>query len=88
MKVSKGDKLPEVGTVSIDFLPGLMQQLVNAGSPGREIDQAGLNFIEVSSSEISSQRDALFRRSGTLPPKPQRNRLAILPCRQAANCKA
>jgi hypothetical protein len=45
MKVSKGDKLPEVGTVSIDFLPGLMQQLANAGSPGREIDQAGLNFI-------------------------------------------
>ena len=72
-----------LGTVSIDFLQGLMQQLVNAGSPGREIDQAGLNFIEVSSSEISSQGDALFRRSGTLPPKPQRSRSAILPWRQA-----
>ena len=34
-----------LGTVSIDFLQGLMQQLANAGSPGREIDQAGLNFI-------------------------------------------
>jgi hypothetical protein len=74
-----------LGTVSIDFLQGL-QPLANAGSPGREIDQAGLNFIEVSSSEISSQRDALFRRSGPLPSKPQRNRSAILSCRQAANC--
>jgi hypothetical protein len=63
MKVTKGDKLPEVapdhpdwplgsmllmealGTVSIDFLQGLMQQLANAGSPSREIDQAGLNFM-------------------------------------------
>ena len=59
MKVTKGDKLPEVapdhpdwplGSMllmealgSIDFLQ--VQQLANAGSPGREIDQAGLNFI-------------------------------------------
>ena len=57
--------------VSIDFLQGLMQQLANAGSPGREIDQAGFNFIEVSSSAISSQRDVLFRGSGgTLPKLP------------------
>ncbi len=34
-----------LGTLSIDFLQGLPQQLANAGSPGREIDHAGLNFI-------------------------------------------
>ena len=55
MKVTKGDKLAEVAPDhpdwrlgcmllmealgSIDFLQSLMQQLANAGSPGREIDQ-------------------------------------------------
>jgi hypothetical protein len=34
-----------LGTVSADFLNGLLQQLANAGSQGRELDESGLNFM-------------------------------------------
>ena len=34
-----------LGTVSTDFVHGLVNQLANAGSQGRKIDEAGLNFM-------------------------------------------
>jgi len=34
-----------LGTVSSDFVHGLLSQLANAGSQGRAIDEAGLNFM-------------------------------------------
>jgi len=34
-----------LGTVSFDFVHGLLSQLANAGLQGREIDEAGLNFM-------------------------------------------
>jgi hypothetical protein len=34
-----------LGTVSIDFVNGLLTQLANAGSSGDEIDEAGINFL-------------------------------------------
>jgi hypothetical protein len=34
-----------LGTTSIDFVIGLLTQLANVGSSGREIDEGGLNFM-------------------------------------------
>jgi len=34
-----------VGTVSVDFMGGLLNQLANAGSHGPQIDEGGLNFM-------------------------------------------
>ncbi len=34
-----------LGTTSVDFLDGLLKQLVNAGSRGSEMDVDGLNFM-------------------------------------------
>ena len=34
-----------LGTSDTDFLNGLLRQLVNAGSPGQEADEEGLNFM-------------------------------------------
>ncbi len=34
-----------VGTTNVDFLEGLLRQLVNAGSQGSEVDVDGLNFM-------------------------------------------
>ncbi len=34
-----------IGTTDGDFLNGLLRQLVNAGSQGGEVDEAGLNFM-------------------------------------------
>lgn len=34
-----------LGTASYDFVNGLLSQLANAGSQGREIDEDGLNFM-------------------------------------------
>ena len=34
-----------VGTTNVDFLDGLLKQLVNAGSQGSEVDVDGLNFM-------------------------------------------
>jgi hypothetical protein len=34
-----------VGTVSVDFMGGLLNQLANAGSHGHQIDEGGLNFM-------------------------------------------
>ena len=34
-----------LGTVSVDFMNGLLSQLANAGSHGRQVDEDGLNFM-------------------------------------------
>jgi hypothetical protein len=34
-----------LGTVSVDFMSGLLNQLANAGSHGPQIDEGGLNFM-------------------------------------------
>jgi hypothetical protein len=34
-----------LGTVSLDFMNGLLSQLANAGSRGRQVDEAALNFM-------------------------------------------
>jgi hypothetical protein len=34
-----------LGTVSVDFMNGLLRQLANAGSHGRQIDEDALNFM-------------------------------------------
>jgi hypothetical protein len=34
-----------IGTTSPDFLAGLVTQLANAGSKGKNLDQAGINFM-------------------------------------------
>jgi len=34
-----------IGTVSADFMNGLLRQLANAGSHGRQIDEDALNFM-------------------------------------------
>jgi hypothetical protein len=34
-----------LGTADIDFVNGLLEQLANAGSQGRQIDEGGLNFM-------------------------------------------
>jgi hypothetical protein len=34
-----------LGTVSTDFVCGLLSQLANAGSPGRDINENGMNFM-------------------------------------------
>jgi hypothetical protein len=34
-----------LGTVSVDFMNGLLSQLANAGSHGRQINEDGLNFM-------------------------------------------
>ncbi len=34
-----------IGTVELDFLNGLLKQLVNAGSQGQEAEEASLNFM-------------------------------------------
>jgi hypothetical protein len=34
-----------LGTTDLDFLGGLLEQLANAGSQGRKVDERGLNFM-------------------------------------------
>ncbi len=34
-----------IGTTDLDFLCGLVEQLANAGSQGRKVDERGLNFM-------------------------------------------
>ena len=34
-----------LGTTEMDFLNGLLKQLVNAGSQGKSVDESGLNFM-------------------------------------------
>ena len=37
--------LQALGTVSVDFMNGLLRQLANAGSHGRQLDEDALNFM-------------------------------------------
>jgi hypothetical protein len=34
-----------LGTTDVDFVNGLLQQLANVGTKGREVDEHGLNFL-------------------------------------------
>lgn len=43
--IAYGLLMEALGTPSYDFVNGLLSQLANAGSQGREIDEGGLNFM-------------------------------------------
>jgi hypothetical protein len=43
--VARGLLMEALGTVSGDFANGLLRQLLNAASPGREIDEDGFKFM-------------------------------------------
>jgi hypothetical protein len=43
--LARGLLMEALGTVGSDFANGLLRQLINAGSHGREIDEDGLNFM-------------------------------------------
>lgn len=51
-----------LGKVDLDFLNGLLGQLANAGSAGREIDEQGLNFMlsVIKSVEPTDQVEAML----------------------------
>jgi len=51
-----------LGTVSVDFMNGLLTQLANAGSHGRQIDEDALNFMlsVVTGSKPKDQLEAML----------------------------
>jgi hypothetical protein len=51
-----------LGTVSVDFTKGLLSQLTNAGSHGRQVDEDALNFMlsVVTGSKPKDQLDAML----------------------------